>query len=189
MGGCACRTRRSTPRCLCRPQPCCVPSCLHICEPDASVVVRSDEPSHGRSRGESLTWCRSISDPTAYWTEPCQAIGRVILWSVATDAALWSRWWSGTAATCWFSRYSTPRPGPWSPPSWQRSSSYRQPCADPSPGTGVEMTRHADFTAATGIPVYFCGAYCPWQRGSNENSNGLLRQYFLNEDRPIPARR
>jgi transposase, IS30 family len=51
------------------------------------------------------------------------------------------------------------------------------------------MTRHADFTAATGIPVYFCGAYCPWQRGSNENSNGLLRQYFLNEDRPIPARR
>jgi transposase, IS30 family len=43
---------------------------------------------------------------------------------------------------------------------------------------GVEMTRHADFTAATGIPVYFCDAYCPWQRGSNENSNGLLRQYF-----------
>jgi transposase, IS30 family len=43
---------------------------------------------------------------------------------------------------------------------------------------GVEMTRHTDFTAATGIPVYFCDAYCPWQRGSNENSNGLLRQYF-----------
>lgn len=43
---------------------------------------------------------------------------------------------------------------------------------------GVEMTRHAEFTAATGIPVYFCDAYCPWQRGSNENSNGLLRQYF-----------
>jgi IS30 family transposase len=40
------------------------------------------------------------------------------------------------------------------------------------------MTRHTDFTAATGIPVYFCDAYCPWQRGSNENSNGLLRQYF-----------
>lgn len=43
---------------------------------------------------------------------------------------------------------------------------------------GVEMTRHADLTAATGLPVYFCDAYCPWQRGSNENSNGLLRQYF-----------
>ena len=43
---------------------------------------------------------------------------------------------------------------------------------------GVQMVRHADFTAATGIPVYFCDAYCPWQRGSNENSNGLLRKYF-----------
>lgn len=43
---------------------------------------------------------------------------------------------------------------------------------------GVEMTRHAAFTASTGVPVYFCDAYCPWQRGSNENSNGLLRQYF-----------
>jgi IS30 family transposase len=29
-----------------------------------------------------------------------------------------------------------------------------------------------------GVPVYFCDAYCPWQRGSNENTNGLLRQYF-----------
>jgi IS30 family transposase len=28
------------------------------------------------------------------------------------------------------------------------------------------------------VPVYFCDAYCPWQRGSNENTNGLLRQYF-----------
>ncbi len=43
---------------------------------------------------------------------------------------------------------------------------------------GVEMTRHAEFTSASGIPVYFCNAYCPWQRGSNENTNELLRQYF-----------
>ncbi len=43
---------------------------------------------------------------------------------------------------------------------------------------GVELTRHHDFSAAIGVPVYFCHAYCPWQRGSNENTNGLLRQYF-----------
>jgi len=43
---------------------------------------------------------------------------------------------------------------------------------------GVEMSNHADLTTATGIPVYFCDAYSPWQRGSNENTNGLLRQYF-----------
>jgi len=40
------------------------------------------------------------------------------------------------------------------------------------------MSRHHEFTAATGMPVYFCDPGRPWQRGSNENTNGLLRQYF-----------
>lgn len=43
---------------------------------------------------------------------------------------------------------------------------------------GMELAKHADLTQEVGLPVYFCDPQCPWQRGSNENTNSLIRQYL-----------
>jgi transposase, IS30 family len=55
------------------------------------------------------------------------------------------------------------------PPPLRRSLTWDQ---------GKEMALHGEITAALGMPVYFCDKASPWQRPSNENTNGLLRQYF-----------
>jgi IS30 family transposase len=55
------------------------------------------------------------------------------------------------------------------PPTLLRSITWDQ---------GTEMASHVTITRSLGAPVYFCDSHSPWQRGSNENANGLLRDYF-----------
>ena len=52
---------------------------------------------------------------------------------------------------------------------------------------GKEMAQHVKFSVDTGVDVYFCDPQSPWQRGTNENTNGLLRQYFSQRHRHEPA--
>jgi IS30 family transposase len=54
---------------------------------------------------------------------------------------------------------------------------------------GLEMAQHHSFTVATDVKVYFCDPQSPWQRGSNENTNALLRQYLPKKADLRPALR
>src|ERR1700738_1221237 len=94
--------------------------------------------------------------------------------SARADARLRAHVPSCTLKACRGASYS---------PCWNGSgrpsrSQVRSSACGPTNDQGKEMTRHQELSAATGVRVYFCDPHSPWQRGTCENTNGLLRQYL-----------
>src|SRR5271155_5140075 len=111
-------------------------------------------------------------------TERFLAIGKAICWPEERTATL-QRWWSGISrflmvikvrskdtavVVAALSKHVRKLPA-----TLRRSLTWDR---------GLEMAKHKEFTVATDVQVYFCDPQSPWQRGTNENTNLLLRQYF-----------
>ena len=121
---------------------------------------------------------RSVSGPLRWKIERCRGIGKVISSPVQTTVTS-PRWWSGIHANVMLAKVNNKNSDTVIKALVKQSRKlpselYKSLTWD----RGSELTRHKEFTLATNIQVYFCDPKSPWQRGSNENTNGLLRQYF-----------
>jgi len=110
-----------------------------------------------------------------------------IQYTEADKALMWDRWQQGESLHSiarLFDRHHSAirgilvRNGGIRPPKRRRSRLPRELYKSLTWDRGKEMADHKRFGLATDIRVYFCDPQNPWQRGSNENTNGLLRQYF-----------
>ena len=132
----------------------------------------------GQGRGAIVDAVSIRERPARLRIVPSRATGRVIWWKAL--AALTSLpWWSGSRGSSCSSKSRKRAPRRL----WMLSSEAvrKLPTALRKSLTwdrGAELASHAAFTVATDVQVYFCDPSSPWQRGSNENTNGLLRQYY-----------
>jgi IS30 family transposase len=126
----------------------------------------------------SRTWCRSASGPPRSRTEPCRVTGKVDLLSGSKNSYI-------VTLVERHTRYVMLAKVPSRDTQTVITALIKQAKKLPDElyksltwDRGKELTDHKRFTMATDIAVYFYDPQSPWQRGSNENTNRLLRQYF-----------
>ena len=175
---CGSLTNRSIVTCICRRGKYLTPPCSTACEASVRSDGRAERSVHTVA-DRSGTWSPSGSDRPRPTPGRWPAIGRVIScserahrrWPPSLTAPLVTRWsWRCPMAT---------RPTRWLralidhmgrlPAHLRRSLTWDR---------GSEMAQHSAITAALALPVFFCDPHHPWQRGTNENTNRLLRQYL-----------
>ena len=150
---------------------------LHRCLRSGRAHRRPHDRLERRGRIPNMVMIRER--PAEAPTGQCQATGKATSSSARTAAQRSGPWSSAppvTSCCCTCPTAGTPH--------GRRSDAtghHRLPaelCRTVTWDQGKEMASHAAFTVDTGIQVYFCDPHSPWQRGSNENTNGLLRQYM-----------
>src|SRR4051794_36076942 len=173
-----CHTRPSIAACLSKRAACSRKSCLAIFDRSARCVAPGRLTRMAINGGISRISSQSVSDRRRLKIGRCLVIGRAISCPGRTTPT--SRPWSSrhtrymmlakvagkdtqTVVTALIKQAKKLPKELYKSLTWDR---------------GRELTDHRRFTLATNIDVYFCDPRSPWQRGSNENTNGLLRQYF-----------
>ena len=184
MGACASVTSRSTRPCTSRAPAACAPSCgwKRPCAPDAPAASPAPHwPEKPEPRGKSWIQGATIS------LRPPEADDRAVPGHWEGDLVIGAGGRSAlitlverTSRFVLISRLGTRHDSATVTDALQTmvADLPRAVYSTITWDQGAEMAQHAAFTAITGIPVYFADPHSPWQRPTNENTNGLIREYF-----------
>ena len=174
----ACHTRRSIAASLCKPAGCLRRSSFAIFDRSVRSADRNRRVSMAMAGGRSRISSRSGSDRQRLKIGRCLVIGKAIFCPGSKNSYIATLVERHTRYVMLAKVANKDTQTVISALIKQAKKLPRELYKSLTWDRGKELTDHRRFTLATDIDVYFCDPQSPWQRGSNENTNGLLRQYF-----------